>query len=153
MNMTPNDPRTQASTCKSSGTQPENGEAWIARIQVLTSKEMTSKAHMKVHINKESHEKQPGRKPGTNRAWAGRPGPTSTAHSRPSPAPPLTLSPFGLFIPPSSRATQEFFLHPPSRRREERDTIPERRGSRWLTRVPLADVGTLHGRPRRSSRS
>jgi hypothetical protein len=24
MNMTPNDPRTEASTCKSSGTQPEN---------------------------------------------------------------------------------------------------------------------------------
>jgi hypothetical protein len=33
MNMTPNDPRTEASSCKSSGTQPENGEAWIARIQ------------------------------------------------------------------------------------------------------------------------
>jgi hypothetical protein len=33
MNMTPNDPRTEASTCKSSGTQPENGEAWIARFK------------------------------------------------------------------------------------------------------------------------
>jgi hypothetical protein len=33
MNMTPNDLRTEASTCKSSGTQPENSEAWIARIQ------------------------------------------------------------------------------------------------------------------------
>jgi hypothetical protein len=31
MNMTPNVPRTEASTCKSSGTQLENGEAWIAR--------------------------------------------------------------------------------------------------------------------------
>jgi hypothetical protein len=30
MNMTPNDLRTEASTCKSSGTQPENSEAWIA---------------------------------------------------------------------------------------------------------------------------
>jgi hypothetical protein len=30
MNMSPNDPRTEASTCKSSGTQPGNGEAWIA---------------------------------------------------------------------------------------------------------------------------
>jgi hypothetical protein len=29
MNMTPNDPRTEESTCKSSGTQLENGEAWI----------------------------------------------------------------------------------------------------------------------------
>jgi hypothetical protein len=33
MNMTPNDLRTEASTCKSSGTQSENDEAWIARIQ------------------------------------------------------------------------------------------------------------------------
>jgi hypothetical protein len=61
MNMTPNDPRTEASTCKSSGTQPENSEAWIVRIQALTVKETTSNAHMQVHTNKESHEKQPGR--------------------------------------------------------------------------------------------
>jgi hypothetical protein len=46
MNMTPNDPRTEVSTCKSAGTQPENDEAWIARIQALTVKETTSKAHM-----------------------------------------------------------------------------------------------------------
>jgi hypothetical protein len=32
-NMTPNDPRTEASTCKSSGTQPGNDEAWIARFK------------------------------------------------------------------------------------------------------------------------
>jgi hypothetical protein len=32
----------------------ENGEAWIARIQALTVKETTSKAHMQVHTNKES---------------------------------------------------------------------------------------------------
>jgi hypothetical protein len=83
MNMTPNDPRTEASTCKSSGTQPENSEACIARIQSLTVKETTSKAHMQVHTNKGSHEKQPGRKPGPNwtemvlgrLAWAGRPSP------------------------------------------------------------------------------
>jgi hypothetical protein len=67
MNMTPNDPRTEASTCKSSGTQLENGEAWIARIQALTVKETTSKAHMQVHTNKESREK----KPGPNRAKTG----------------------------------------------------------------------------------
>jgi hypothetical protein len=59
MNMTLNDPRTEASTCKSSGTQPENSEVWIARIQALTVKETTSKAHMQVHTNKESREKQP----------------------------------------------------------------------------------------------
>jgi hypothetical protein len=75
MNMNPNDPRTKVSTCKSSGTQLENGEAWIARIQVLTMKETTSKAHMRVHTNKESREKQPGRKPGPKRAWADRPSP------------------------------------------------------------------------------
>jgi hypothetical protein len=33
MNMTPNDPRTEASTCKSSRTQLENGKAWIARFK------------------------------------------------------------------------------------------------------------------------
>jgi hypothetical protein len=33
MNMTPNDLRTEASTCKSTGTQPGNGEAWIARFK------------------------------------------------------------------------------------------------------------------------
>jgi hypothetical protein len=83
MNMTPNDSRTEASTCKSSGTQPENSEACIARIQALTVKETTSKSHMQVHTNKGSREKQPGRKPGPNRAevglgrpaWAGRPSP------------------------------------------------------------------------------
>jgi hypothetical protein len=68
MNMTPNDPRTKASTCKSSGTQPENDEAWIARIQALTAKETTSKAHMQVHTSKESREKQAWRKPGPEQA-------------------------------------------------------------------------------------
>jgi hypothetical protein len=71
MNMTPNDLRTEASTCKSSGTQPENSEACIARIQALTMKETTSKAHMQVHTNKGSREKQPGKKPGPNRAEKG----------------------------------------------------------------------------------
>jgi hypothetical protein len=83
MNMTPNDPRTEASTCKSSGTQPENSEACIARIQALNVKETTSRAHMQVHTNKGSREKQPGRKPGPNQAelglgrpaWADRPSP------------------------------------------------------------------------------
>jgi hypothetical protein len=71
MNMTPNDPRTEASTCKSSRTQPENSATCIARIQALTVKETTSKAHMQVHTNKGSREKQPGRKPGPNRAEMG----------------------------------------------------------------------------------
>jgi hypothetical protein len=64
--MTPNDPTTEASTCKSSGTQPENSKAYIARIQALTVKETTSKDHMQVHTNKESCKKQPGRKPELN---------------------------------------------------------------------------------------
>jgi hypothetical protein len=33
MNMTLNDPRTEVSTCKSSGTQPGHDEAWIARFK------------------------------------------------------------------------------------------------------------------------
>jgi hypothetical protein len=81
MNMTPNDPRTEASTCKSSGTQPENSEACITRIQALTVKETMSKAHMQVHTNKGPREKQPGRNPGPTGpkmglgqlAWADRP--------------------------------------------------------------------------------
>jgi hypothetical protein len=69
--MTPNDLRTEASMCKSSGTQPENSEASIARIQALTVKETTSKAHMQVNTNKESCEKQPGRNTGPNRPRKG----------------------------------------------------------------------------------
>jgi hypothetical protein len=54
-----------------------------SKIQTLTMKETTSKAHMQVHTNKESREKQPGKKPGPNRAetglsrpaWADRPSP------------------------------------------------------------------------------
>jgi hypothetical protein len=68
MNITPNDPRTEVSMCKSSGTQLEKSEAWIARIKALTTKEKTSKAHIQVHTNKESREKQPGRKLRPN--WA-----------------------------------------------------------------------------------
>jgi hypothetical protein len=33
MNMTSNDPRTEVSMCKSSGTQPRNNEAWIERFK------------------------------------------------------------------------------------------------------------------------
>jgi hypothetical protein len=71
MNMTPNDPRTEASMCKSSETQPENSEACKARIQALTMKEMTSKAHIQVHTNKESCKKQPGRNTSPNQPRKG----------------------------------------------------------------------------------
>jgi hypothetical protein len=82
MNMTPNDPRTEASTCKSSGTQPENSEACMARIQALTVKETTSKAHMQVHTNKDSCEKQPGRNTGPNRPRRGLGQPTCSDRPR-----------------------------------------------------------------------
>jgi hypothetical protein len=106
MNMTPNDPRTKASTCKSSGTQPENSEACIARIQALTMKQMTSKAHMQVHTNKESREKQPGRKPVLNWAEMGLGRPT-----QPTPGPvrcplcPRCSSIYCLFLRPPPHRT------------------------------------------------
>jgi hypothetical protein len=46
-------------------------------------KEMTSKAHMQVHTNKESCKKQPGRKPGPNQAEMGLG--RSASADRPSP--------------------------------------------------------------------
>jgi hypothetical protein len=93
MNMTPNDPRTEASTCKSLGTQPENSQACIGRIQALTVKETMSKAQKQVHTNKGSREKQLGRKPGPNwaemgldrPAWADRPNPLRARFGAPLP--------------------------------------------------------------------
>jgi hypothetical protein len=84
--MTPNDLRTEPPTCKSLGTQTENNEAWIARIQALTAKETTSKAHMQVHTNWQSREKQPGQRPGPNWAetgpgWSAQPIPDPVRHS------------------------------------------------------------------------
>jgi hypothetical protein len=105
MNMTPNDPRTEASTCKSSGTQPENSEACIVRIQALTVKETTSKAHMQVHTNKGSARSDRGGNRGRTRpkwAWAGRPGPTGPAHSGVGSVPPLPYVFVYLLPPPPS---------------------------------------------------
>jgi hypothetical protein len=109
-----------------------------SKIEALTVKETMSKAHMQVHTNKESHEKQPVKKSGPKFG--------------PSSVPPLTYPPLQLFIAPWPRVTKNYIRHPSPRSREEKDTIPKRRGSRWLTRVPLAGLGTLHGRPHRSSR-
>jgi hypothetical protein len=53
-----------------------------SKIQALPVKEMTSKAHMQVHTNKESCEKQPGRKPGPNRAETGLGRPTQPFRAR-----------------------------------------------------------------------
>jgi hypothetical protein len=40
---------------------------------------------------------------------------------------------------------EEYIRHPPPRSREGRDIVPERRGSRLLTRVPLAEMETVEG--------
>jgi 4'-phosphopantetheinyl transferase EntD len=42
-----------------------------SKIQALNANETTSKAHMDVHKNKNSREKQPGKKLGLNRAETG----------------------------------------------------------------------------------
>jgi hypothetical protein len=70
----------------------------MAIIKALGVKEMTSKAHMQVHTNGESHEKQLGQKPGPNWAEMGlgrlaradRPRPADPAHFGSGSAPPLT---------------------------------------------------------------
>jgi hypothetical protein len=115
MNMTPNDPRTEALMCKSSGIQPENREAWIIRIQALTAKEMMSKAHMQVHTNKESREKQSGRKLGTNWAQAGQPSPFWARFGTP-----FDLATIRTIYSPSPRATERLIHHPLPRSKEEK---------------------------------
>jgi hypothetical protein len=68
-------------------------EAWMASIQAVTEKETTSKAHMQVHTNEESREKQLRRKPGPNWAETGLSRsamPADLAHSGPGSAPLLT---------------------------------------------------------------
>jgi hypothetical protein len=127
-----------------------------SKMQALTMKETTSKAHMQVHTNKESHEKQLGKKPGPNRAetslgrpaWADQPSPFRARFGAP-----FDLAVSRAIYSPLAESHEKDIRHPPPRSREEKDTIPERRGSRRLTRVPLVGMGTLHGRPCRSSRS
>jgi hypothetical protein len=139
MNMTPNDPRTKASTCKSLGTQPENSEAWIARIQALTVKETTSKAHMQVHTNKESCEKQPRNKPGPNRAetglgrpaWADRPSPSRARFDAP-----FDLAVIRTIYSPLAKSHGE--IHSSSAAEEQR-----RQGHRSVEeRVEMVDLGS-----------
>jgi hypothetical protein len=133
MNVTPNDPRTEASTCKSSGTQPRNGEGWIARIQAFTVKVMTSKAHMQVHTDKELREKQPGRKPGPNQAEMGLSRPAWA--DRPSPLRARFGAPFALgvhlFIASSSvrRQMEQIILPTPFTRKPP----PQDEGESWMS--------------------
>jgi hypothetical protein len=128
MDMTPNDPRTEASTCKSSWTQPENREAWIARNQALTLKETTSNTHMQVHRNKESREKQPGRKPEPKRAWADRPSPLRARFGAP-----FALG-VRLFIASSSvhRHVEQIILPTSFTRKPP----PQDEGESWMSSLP-----------------
>jgi hypothetical protein len=67
MNMTPNDPRTEASTCKSSGTQPENSEACIAKIQALTVKKQRQRPTSKcTQIRNHARSNRGGTRVGTD---------------------------------------------------------------------------------------
>jgi hypothetical protein len=56
------------------------------------------------------------------------PGRPAQPISRPS-QPPFDLAAIRLLIAPSPGATHQLIRHPPTRSREERDTISERRGS------------------------
>jgi hypothetical protein len=119
MNMTPNDPRTEASTCKSSGTLPENSEACIARIQVLTVKETTSKSHMQVHTNKESCKKQSGRNTGPNRPRKG------LGRSAQSNRPKGILAGSRRPLPSAATSNKSFYRRhsPQNRRRKMRERV------------------------------
>jgi hypothetical protein len=117
MNMTPNDSRTEASMFKSLGTQPENSEACIARIQAITVKETTSNAHMQVHTNKVSCKKQPGRKLGPNQAEMGLGRPAQPT-SGPVQCPLLPLVLVYLLPLPLPATTS---IHSSERRRDEGD--------------------------------
>jgi hypothetical protein len=122
MNKTPNYMRTEVSTCKSSGAQPENDKPWIARIQALTMKEMMSKPHMKVHTNKESHEKQPRRKLGSNQA--------KTGLGRPAQP---TPSPVRRPLCPRCSSIYCLFRRRPRHRTNHQKTTTEDEGESWMS--------------------
>jgi hypothetical protein len=48
-----------------------------------------------------------------------------------------------IYSPPAKSHGSNFIRHPPPRSREGRDTIPEKRGSRWMTRAPPSRRGNL----------
>jgi hypothetical protein len=79
MNMTPNDPRIEASTCKSSGTQPGNDEAWITRFKPKSRRKRHQTPTCKCTQIKNHTRSKPGgnwAEPGLGRrAWADRPSP------------------------------------------------------------------------------
>jgi hypothetical protein len=109
-------------------------------------KEEMSKAHTQVHTNKESREKQPGpnrAKTGLGRlVWDNRTSPFRARFDAP-----FDLAASRAINSPLAESHKE--IHSSSATEEQR-----REGHRSREdRVPLDDVGTLHGRPRRSFRS
>jgi hypothetical protein len=84
-------------------------------------KETTSKAHMKVHTNKESCEKQPGKKPGLNRAETGLGRPAWADWPSPSQAPfgaPFDLAALRAIYSPLAESHAE--IHSSSAAEEQR---------------------------------
>jgi hypothetical protein len=92
-------------------------------------------------MEKEEGSRRPGNKHRAKEAvdWAEM-GPSRSAQAgRPSlfrgPITPYDLVAIRTIYSPEAKSHDESICHPPPRSREERDTVPERRGSRWLTRV------------------
>jgi hypothetical protein len=114
-----------------------------SKIQALTAKETTSKAHMQVHTNKESREKQAWRKSVPNwaetglgqPAWADRPSPFQTRFGAP-----FDLAASRAIYAPLVESHGGIHSSSAAKEQKEKDTILERRGSRWLTRAPLAGI-------------
>jgi hypothetical protein len=107
-------------------------------IQALTAKEMTSKAHMQVHTKEESREKQAGRKSGPNwdrRAQADRPSPFQARFGAP-----FDLATIRTIYSPLAKSHTSIKSSSTAEEQRIEEHRSERRGSRSLTRVPLADV-------------
>jgi hypothetical protein len=115
VNMTPRSSRTKLWRQKTPRTWTENVEACTIRSTIQTVEKLTPRTHMQKGERSRRHEKHHRRRrprSGSKWAQAGRPNPFW--HHSP--------------IVPLLKATHQFIRHSPSRSREERDTIPERRG-------------------------
>jgi hypothetical protein len=99
------------------------------KIQALTMKEATSKAHMQVHTDKESREKQPGRN-GPRPALADRPSPFRARFDTP-----FDLAALRTIYSPVAKSHEE--IHSSSATEEQR-----REGHRSREeRVEMVDLG------------
>jgi hypothetical protein len=110
-----------------------------SKIQSLTVKETTSKAHMQVRTNKESCEKQAWKKSGLKWVWADRPSPFRAWFDAS-----FDLAASRAIYSPLIESHEEIHLSSAAEEQRREGHRSGRRGSRWLTRVPLADMGTLH---------